>query len=89
MNNSNNLNKTEITTIPECFANTTRICEINFDCLVTMHDFGFKKYKDTWGYKKEFKTPQWFKANLNITLEEIKMLTQMNLGRELNKCFTN
>ena len=77
----------EIKPVHEMVADTRRVCEIKFDCLVTMHDVGFKKYKGVWGQEKQSKTPQWFKANQTITLEEIKHADPYELGMRIKEMF--
>lgn len=77
----------EITPVPEIVADTTRVCEIRFDCLVTMHDVGFKKYVDFWGQEKQSKTPQWFRANYKITLECVKNAHPYELGMRIKQMF--
>jgi hypothetical protein len=85
---STNINSEKIITpISEIEADTRRVCEIRFDCLVTMHDVGFKKYKGMWGQEKRSKTPQWFKSNQVITLEEIKYSDPYQLGMRMKEMF--
>ena len=86
-NTMNQMNNLEITTVSEMEADTTRVCEIRFDCLVTMHDVGFKKYKGVWGHEEQSKKPQWFKANQTITLEEIKHADPYELGMRIKEMF--
>ena len=74
----------EITPVPEIVADTRQVCEIRFDCLVTMHDVGFKKLLGT---EKQSKTPQWFKANHTLTLEEIKYADPYELGLRMKQMF--
>jgi hypothetical protein len=81
------MNNLEITPVPEITADTTRVCEIRFDCLVTMHDVGYKKYKGLWGQEKWSKIPQWFKANQTITLEGVKYADPYELGMRIKQMF--
>ena len=83
------MNNTEITPVPEITADTTRVCEIRFDCLVTMHDVAFKKTKTgPFGLiEKQSKTPQWFKANHKITLEGVKHADPYELGMRIKQMF--
>jgi hypothetical protein len=74
----------EITPVPEIVADTRQVCEIRFDCLVTMHDVGFKKLLGT---EKQSKTPQWFKANHTFTLEEVKYADPYQLGMRMKQMF--
>ena len=77
----------EITPVSEFEADTRRVCEIRFDCLVTMHDVGYRKYKGMWGMEKQSKTPQWFKANHVITLEGVKHADPYELGMRIKDMF--
>ena len=83
----NNLNKPIIESIPEVVADTRKLCEIRFDCLVTMHDVGFTRYKGMWGQEKESRVPQWFKAQHQITLESIKYMDEYQLGSQIKQMF--
>ena len=83
----NTINNIEIEPVPEIEANTTRVCEIRFDCLVTMHDVGFRRTKDIWGQEKQSKTPQWFRANHIITLEGVKHSDPYELGMRIKQMF--
>ena len=49
------MNNLEITPVPEITADTTRVCEIRFDCLVTMHDVGYRKYEGMWDWDDHIK----------------------------------
>jgi hypothetical protein len=81
------MNNLEITKVSELEANTTRVCEIKFNCLVTMHDVAYKKYKGVWGQEKQSKIPQWFKANQTITLEGVKDADPYELGMRIKQMF--
>ena len=81
------MEKIEIKPVPEVVANTRRLCEIKFDCLVTMHDVAYKKYKGVWGQEKQSKIPQWFKANQTITLEGVKDADPYELGMRIKQMF--
>jgi len=85
--NNEKMNFTEITPVPEIVANTQRVCEIRFDCLVTMHDVAFRKYEGYLGQEKQSKTPQWFKANHAITLEAVKYSDPYELGMRIKQMF--
>ena len=80
-------NEIEITPIPEIMADKRRICEIRFDCLVTMHDVAYRKYKGMWGQEKYSNVPQWFKANHTITLDTIKNADPYMLGMRIKEMF--
>ena len=79
----------EIIPVHELDANINRLCEIRFDCLVTMHDMAFKKTKTgPFGLiEKQSKTPQWFKANQTITLEGVKDADPYELGMRIKQMF--
>lgn len=81
------MNNLEITKVSELEANTKRVCEIKFDCLITMHDVAYKKHKGVWGQEKQSKTPQWFKANQTITLEGVKDMDAHELGMRIKEMF--
>ena len=91
MNNNiilvNQMDNLEIKPVSEMEADTTRVCEIRFDCLVTMHDVGYKKCEGMWGQETESKTPQWFKANHKITLEGVKHADPYELGMRIKQMF--
>tara|TARA_R110000868_G_scaffold1452_5_gene11410 strand:- start:629 stop:886 length:258 start_codon:yes stop_codon:yes gene_type:complete len=69
------MNKIKITPISEIEADKRRLCEIRFDCYVTMHDSGIR----------DKGTPQWFKSQSQITLEEIKHQSHELLGLRLKQ----
>jgi hypothetical protein len=77
----------EITPVDKIVADTRRVCEIRFDCMVTMHDVAYKKYKGIWGQEKQSKTPQWFKANHILTLETVKHADPHELGMRIKEMF--
>ena len=89
MNNNtmSQMNNIEITPVSEMEAYTARVCEIRFDCLVTMHDVGYKKYEGMWGMEEQSKTPQWFKANHKITLEGVKHADPYELGMRIKQMY--
>jgi hypothetical protein len=80
-------NEIEIKPVPEVVADTRRLCEIRFDCMVTMHDVAFRKYKGMWGQEKQSKTPQWFKSNTTLTLEFIKDAEPQLIGEHIKQMF--
>jgi hypothetical protein len=81
------MSNTEITPVPEVVADTRRVCEIRFDCMVTMHDVAYRTYKGMWGQEKQSKTPQWFKANHILTLEMVKHADPYELGMRIKEMF--
>jgi hypothetical protein len=83
----NNSDKVEIEALSEIIADTRRLCEIRFDCLVTMHEVAFKKYKGIWGQEKQSRIPQWFKAHQHLTLEAVKHMDEYTLGLAVKKMF--
>jgi hypothetical protein len=85
---STNINSEKrINPVPEIVADTRRVCEIRFDCIVTMHDVGFIKQKGLWGQEKQSKTPQWFRSNQVLTLEEIKYANPHELGMKIKEMY--
>ena len=77
----------EITPVPEVVADTRRVCEIRFDCMVKMHDVAYRKYEGRWGQENQSKTPQWFKANHILTLEAVKHTDPYKLGMIIKEMF--
>jgi hypothetical protein len=80
-------NEIEIKPVSEMEADTRRLCEIRFDCMVTMHDAAFKKYKGMWGQENQSKKPQWFRANHTITLDAVKYGDPYELGMRIKEMF--
>jgi len=80
-------NEIEIKPVSEMEADTRRLCEIRFDCMVTMHDAAFKKYKGMWGQENQSKKPQWFKSNTTLTLEFIKDAEPQLIGENIKQMF--
>jgi len=80
-------NEIEIKPVSEMEADTRRLCEIRFDCMVTMHDAAFKKYKGVLGHQQQSKTPQWFKSNTTLTLEFIKDAEPQLIGEHIKQMF--
>lgn len=69
----------KITPIPEIEADKRRLCEIRFDCLVTMHDSGTRETA------LKALPPQWFKSQSTMTLEEVKYQSHELLGLRLKQ----
>jgi hypothetical protein len=80
-------NTSSIEPVPEIIADTRKLCEIRFDCLVTMHDVGFINYKGMLGMEKQSKVPQWFKSQSTLTLESIKYMDEYQLGLQIKQMF--
>jgi hypothetical protein len=82
-------NEISIERVPEHLANRGKLCEIRFDCLVTMHDYGFSTLKNSTFFKGDVKSnsPQWFRANHNITLECVKHADPYVLGMRIKEMF--
>ena len=80
-------NEIEIKPVSEMEADTRRLCEIRFDCMVTMHDVAYRTYKGMWGKEKQSKTPQWFKVNHVLTLEMVKHADPYELGMRIKEMF--
>lgn len=82
------MNKIEVQPIPEIEADTRTLCEIRFDCLVTMHDSGFRTTEGgILGIGSKNLPPQWFRSRLGITLEEIKYGNEIELGVKLKQMY--
>ena len=77
----------KIEPVPEIVADTRRLCEIRFDCLVTMHEVAYRKYKGVFGEEKSCKVPQWFKAQHQMTLESIKYMDEYSIGVAIKQMF--
>jgi hypothetical protein len=75
------MNNIDIQPLPDFEADKRRICEIRFDCTVTMHDSGTREV-----YTKSL-PPQWFRMNSQITLEEIKYGDEVALGTRLKQMY--
>ena len=80
-------NEIEIKPVSEMEADTRRLCEIRFDCMVTMHDVAYRRHKGMWGRDTYSKTPQWFKANHILTLEMVKHADPYELGMRIKEMF--
>ena len=76
------MNNIDIQPVIDFEADKRRVCEIRFDCLVTMHDSGTRG-----GFSHEPKNlpPQWFKSQSTITLEEVKYQSHELLGLRLKQ----
>ena len=80
-------NEIEITPVSEMEADTRRLCEIRFDCMVKMHDVAFRKYDGLFDEEKQSRIPQWFRANHTITLETVKYADPYELGMRIKEMF--
>ncbi len=80
-------NEFEIEAVPEVVADTRGVCEIRFDCMVTMHDVAYRKHKGMWGQETYSKTPQWFKVNHILTLDAVKHADPYDLGMRIKEMF--
>jgi len=78
-------NETNIQLIPDFEADKRRLCEIRFDCYVTMHDSGTRSVEGGMlGVTKDL-PPQWFKSQSTMTLEEIKYQSHELIGLRLKQ----
>ena len=75
------MNNINVSPISEVEADKRRICEIRFDCIVTMHDSGTREVST------KSLPPQWFRINSQITLEEIKYGDEIALGTRLKQMY--
>lgn len=80
------MSKSDIKPVSEIEADQRRLCEIRFDCHVTMHDSGTRETK---GFLQSSKSlpPQWFRINSKITLESIKYGNEVELGTQLKQMY--
>ena len=82
------MNKIDIQPIPEMEADARTLCEIRFDCLVRMHDLGFKSTQGgLFGVGAKDLPPQWFRSRLEITLEDIKYQSAEALGMQIKQMY--
>lgn len=64
------------------------MCEIRFDCLVTMYEMGTREAAKGFFVKEERRlNPQWFRSQRRITLDAIRNADEYMLGRQLKEMF--
>lgn len=80
-------NELEVSPIPEYLANTKKITEIKFDCLVTMHDIGVRDINGGLLHETKRLSPQWFRAKTELTLEMIKYNDEYTIGCAIKELF--
>jgi len=81
------MKKNNIQPVSEIEADKRRLCEIRFDCYVTMHDSGTRSFEGGMiGVTKDL-PPQWFKSLSTITLEDIKYSSEVGLGTRLKQMY--
>ncbi len=81
-------NEIGIKPVSEMEADTRRLCEIRFDCMVKMHDVAVRQPNGGWySEEKQHVTPQWFRANHTITLETVKYSDPYELGMRIKEMF--
>ena len=71
--------------VSEIEADQRRLCEIRFDCQVTMHDSGAREVGGGFLQQSKSLPPQWFKSQSTITLEAIKHQSPELLGLRLKQ----
>ena len=81
------MNKSNIQPISEMEADKRRLCEIRFDCYVTMHNSGTRSVEGGILGPTRDLPPQWFRMNSQITLESIKYATEEQLGAQLKQMY--
>lgn len=81
------MNNTDIQPVTDFEADKRRLCEIRFDCLVTMYDSGMRETGGGFLYESRNLPPQWFRMNSQITLETIKYATEEQLGAQLKQMY--
>jgi hypothetical protein len=82
------MNNTKITPISEIEADKRRLCEIRFDCQVSMTEYGARTVEQgLLSYDSKSLPPQWFRMNSQITLESIKYMSEVELGSQLKQMY--
>jgi hypothetical protein len=81
------MSKTNIQPVPEMEADKRRLCEIRFDCHVTMHDSGTRTTEGGFLQQSKSLPPQWFKSISTITLEEVKYANEVELGTRIKQMY--
>jgi len=62
-----------------------RLCEIRFDCLITMFEAGYKDPKGLSLIPETPQKPQWFKSQNKLSLEAIRYTDEYSLGLRLKQ----
>ena len=76
--------KDNISPVPDFEAEQLpRMCEIKFDCLVTMFETGYKNQKGFSIIPETPQKPQWFKIQNKLTLESIRYADEYTIGRRI------
>lgn len=81
------MNNIDIQPVTDFEADKRRLCEIRFDCHVTMHDSGMRETGGGFLYESRNLPPQWFRLNSQITLESIKYASELELGAQLKQMY--
>ena len=79
------MTKTNIQPVSEMEADKRRLCEIRFDCYVTMHDSGTRSIEGGMLGVTKTLPPQWFRSLSTMTLEEIKHQSHELIGLRLKQ----
>ena len=79
------MNKSNIQPVAEGEANKARLCEIRFDCHVTMYDSGTRSIEGGFLQQSKSLPPQWFKSQSTMTLEEVKYESHELIGLRLKQ----
>jgi len=79
------MKKSNIQPVSEIEADKRRLCEIRFDCYVTMHDSGIRSIEGGMLGVTKTLPPQWFKSQSTMTLEEIKYQSHELIGLRLKQ----
>ena len=79
------MTKTNIQPVSEIEADKRRLCEIRFDCYVTMHDSRTRTIEGGMLGVTKTLPPQWFKSQSTMTLEEIKHQSHELIGLRLKQ----
>ena len=79
------MNKSNIQPVSEIQADKRRLCEIRFDCYVTIHDSGTRTIEGGMLGVTKTLPPQWFKSQSTMTLEEVKYQSHELIGLRLKQ----
>ncbi len=81
------MTKTNIQPVSEIEADKRRLCEIRFDCSVTIHDSGTRTIEGGFLQQSKSLPPQWFKSLSTITLEDVKYASEVELGTRIKQMY--
>lgn len=79
------MNRNNIQPVSDIEADKRRLCEIRFDCYVTIYDSGTRSIEGGMLGVTKSLPPQWFKSQSTMTLEEIKYQSHELIGLRLKQ----